>query len=414
MWFPNRLSSICFVIDVKLFPWKGSSFAGEGLAANALWPSICGGLLGSHASWIPWSPCKRTKTKCCSSELIWCLDLSASALVSSSLAIGASRTRSFSAIGDHLDVIPELRLGVWWGWWGSWGIGHEGGEVRQHGSRQSYIIVGEMVNWVKGKAEDWCWDVPSRCRSDWIWGKGGDRDKQRWNGEVSERKAIQNLWWAAPVYILVFSIWIWDDLRPCVSARSFELSFGNFEPLDARSLSQCSSRTPLCFISGLIAMTQPDYISNSFNVFSAVLSKFMFFFRLEDLRQRFKTPLQRLWKGTGGVQAWNRQFCESAKFVVFVCFSVQKGEGLSNHASYTLKHAWKRNWIKSSEDSSLGFFPKQKLLLSVFQCLHLKGGQFNSGDTRVGVEHLHRQKVSKNISWPQHWKDVASRQTFSA
>ena len=292
------------------------------------------------------------------------------------------------------------------------------GEVRQYGSRQSYIIVGEMVNWVKGKAEDWCWDVPSRCRSDWIWGKGGDRDKQRWNGEVSERKAIQNLWWAAPVYILVFSIWIWDDLRPCVSARSFELSFGNFEPLDARSLSQCSSRTPLCFISGLIAMTQPDYISNSFNVFSAVLSKFMFFFRLEDLRQRFKTPLQRLWKGTGGspglesAVSWAK--CESAKFVVFVCFSVQKGEGLSNHASYTLKHAWKRNWIKSSEDSSLGFFPKQKLLLSVFQCLHLKGGQFNSGDTRVGVEHLHRQKVSKNISWPQHWKDVASRQTFSA
>lgn len=76
----------------QTFPWKGSSFAGEGLAANALWPSICGGLLGSHASWIPWSPCKRTKTKCCSSELIWCLDLSASALVSSSLAIGASRT----------------------------------------------------------------------------------------------------------------------------------------------------------------------------------------------------------------------------------------------------------------------------------------------------------------------------------
>ena len=101
-------------------------------------------------------------------------------------------------------------------------------------------------------------------------------------------------------------------MRPCVSARSFELSFGNFEPLDARSLSQCSSRTPLCFISGLIAMTQPDYISNSFNVFSAVLSKFMFFFRLEDLRQRFKTPLQRLWKGTGGVQAWNRQFREQS------------------------------------------------------------------------------------------------------
>jgi len=25
-------------------------------------------------------------------------------------------------------------------------------------------------------------------------------------------------------------------------------------------------------------MTQPDYISNSFNVFSAILSKFMFFF----------------------------------------------------------------------------------------------------------------------------------------
>ena len=23
-------------------------------------------------------------------------------------------------------VIPELRLGVWWGWWGCWGIGHEG------------------------------------------------------------------------------------------------------------------------------------------------------------------------------------------------------------------------------------------------------------------------------------------------
>ena len=59
-------------------------------------------------------------------------------------------------------------------------------------------------------------------------------------------------------------------------------------------------------------------------------------------------------------------------------------------------------------------FPKQKLLLSVFQCLHLKGGQFNSGDTRVGFEHLYRQKVPKNMSGPQHWKDVASRQTSSA
>ena len=45
-------------------------------------------------------------------------------------------------------------------------------------------------------------------------------------------------------------------------------------------------------------MTQPGYINNSFNVFSAILSKFMFFFPVEDLRQRFKTPLQRPWKGT--------------------------------------------------------------------------------------------------------------------
>ena len=27
----------------------------------------------------------------------------------------------------------------------------------------------------------------------------------------------------------------------------------------------------------------------------------------------------------------------------FVCFSVQKGEGLSNHVSFTFKHAWKQN-----------------------------------------------------------------------
>ena len=160
---------------------------------------------------------------------------------------------------------------------------------------------GEMSE--RKATEDWCWDVPSPLfRSEWIWGKGGHRDKQRWNGEVSERKAIQNLWWAAAVSILVFSIWIWDDLSPCVSDRSFVLSFGNFEPLDARPSSQCSSRTPRCLFSRFIAMTQPGYISNSFNVFCNFVKIYtvydICFFRLEDLRQRLQMPLQRLWKGT--------------------------------------------------------------------------------------------------------------------
>ena len=34
-------------------------------------------------------------------------------------------------------VLPGLRLGVWWGCWGLSRIGHEGGEERHYGSRQS-------------------------------------------------------------------------------------------------------------------------------------------------------------------------------------------------------------------------------------------------------------------------------------
>ena len=67
-------------------------------------------------------------------------------------------------------VIPRLRLGVWWGWWGSWGTGHEGGEVRQYGSRQSSSKVKWWNEWKEDYTEDWCWDVPSpSCRSEWIW-----------------------------------------------------------------------------------------------------------------------------------------------------------------------------------------------------------------------------------------------------
>ena len=67
-------------------------------------------------------------------------------------------------------VIPGLRLGVWWGWWGFWEIGHEGGEVRQYGSRQSQSKVKWCNEWKEDYTEDWCWDVPSPwCRSEWIW-----------------------------------------------------------------------------------------------------------------------------------------------------------------------------------------------------------------------------------------------------
>ena len=92
-----------------------------------------------------------------------------------------------------------------------------------------------------------------------------DEHFQIFNGFRSKRVAVRCVF-AIGVVCWANSCFLNLDWRPRVSPRSFVLSFGNFEPLDARPSSQCSSRTPLCFISILIAMTQPGYISNSFHV----------------------------------------------------------------------------------------------------------------------------------------------------
>ena len=175
----------------------------------------------------------------------------------------------------------------------------------------------------------------------------------------------------------------------------------NFEPLDARPSSQCSRRTPPYLISSLIAMTQPGYISNSFNVFSAILSNFMFFFSdgrpKAEIQTAIAEALERN-KSRPGIGKFSQPSVNRASSSFLFAFQCRKVKNCPTMLRTLSNHAWKQNWIKSSEDSSLGFFPKQKLLLSVFQCLHLKRGQFNSGDIHVGVEHLYRLKVPKNMS----------------
>ena len=89
-------------------------------------------------------------------------------------------------------------------------------------------------------------------------------------------------------------------------------------------------------------------------------------------------------------------------------FSVQKGEGLSNHASFTFKHAWKQNWIEIS------VFITCTCCFFYLSMLTRERGSFNIGDARVGVKYLYRQKVPKNMSGPQHWKDVAGLRNLAA
>jgi len=159
-----------------------------------------------------------------------------------------------------------------------------------------------------------------------------DRASRRWNGEMTESHT-EVLMSSADVPNLsqwisvnrVYPCFLNLDLRPRVSARSFVLSFVNFEPLDARPSSQCSSRTPLCFISSLIAMVQPGYISNSLKLCFLQVSAILFFlFRLEDPRQGSKTPLQRLWKGTSPGLESAVFFLSQVWISQFVCFCAKE------------------------------------------------------------------------------------------
>ena len=110
-------------------------------------------------------------------------------------------------------ALKGLRLGVWWGWWGFW----RNRSMRGRGTAvgiQTELIDGGIVNWVKGKAiqrigAEMC-QVHDADLSEFEVRVETETSK---GGTVKlVRKTIQNSWWAAPVSVLVFSIWIWGHV----------------------------------------------------------------------------------------------------------------------------------------------------------------------------------------------------------